>query len=119
MKIHLIADLDAIKAAALERIDHVATVARRELIPDPSIEPVWRRKAEAARTWLSAGGEVPTPIAAEIGVTGPDADAVARIILAKAEALDAELDRIEARRIAAKAAVRRARTQSEIEAHRG
>lgn len=116
MRITLTRDLDQLRAAAIARIDQAAAQARAVLLPDPALAEVHRRKAEAAREFVRVVGPVPALLAAEIGITGADADAVADVILAKAEALDRALAMIEARRMRAKAAVRAATTPAAIEA---
>ncbi len=110
--------LAEVQAAALAAIDRQAEALRQELItPGEAQMATYQRKEAQARAWLAAqaAGESPDInaieyclIAAEVGITGADADEVAQVIVATADVWWRFGAAIEAVRLAAKRDVRQA-----------
>lgn len=109
MKVTLSRDLDRMRAEALAAID---AAAEAEAEAGKAAAHA-KKRAEAAA--FAAGGAAGPFLTAETTATGADITALARTILEKAAADDARRAAIEARRIAAKQAVRAAQTPAEID----
>lgn len=128
MKISLTKDLAALRTAALARLQKAAA-AERALSQTPGKAGIYASKRDEAERWIAFRGAtkplpVPVPsaadypfLAAEVGLSGANADAVANLWKTKADLWNnVTAPLIEHRYMAAKGAVDTATTPAAIDA---
>jgi hypothetical protein len=116
MKITLSKNLDPLKTNAMRAIDTAAERERlRYITPGAGQAMVYKAKQEEALSFTASGVVGPLMLA-EIGITAPDATALANLWLTMQNQWLQAAAQIEAKRLTAKAAVQNATSLAQIEA---
>lgn len=116
MRITATKDLGPLRLAAKAKVDHDAEEARLTLVtPGAAQAMVYLAKQAEARRF-EADGTIGPLMAAEIGLTAPDAAALAALWLAMEQAWLEAAAAVEAKRFTAKAAIDAATHPAAVEA---
>jgi hypothetical protein len=120
MRLELVRDLVPLRAAAKDRVDAAAEVYRLNFITAGAGQSMaYQEKYEEALAFLANPAidedEIPH-IVAEVGITGPDKQAVAAVVIGMREMWKGLSAGIEHARLSAKAAIDVAATPAEIDA---